>query len=129
MPFIFSIPLGLSVLHMHETMIKIVCWLSFVFKFYVVFYIHTENILRITRERKKKRKRMGLDNGLFHFDPFATFVFLFSIPVHSLIFSVFYSLSFVDIYYYFMLILCVEWALDTVRVLVLMDLCSFSSRF
>lgn len=33
----FSIPLRFSVLHMHETMIKIVCWLSFVFKFCVCF--------------------------------------------------------------------------------------------
>lgn len=38
--YFLSIALGLSVLHMHETMIKIVCWLSFVFKFYVVFYTH-----------------------------------------------------------------------------------------
>lgn len=49
--YFLSIPLGLSVLHMHETMIKIVCWLSFVFKFYVVFHAHKMCVLAIRMEQ------------------------------------------------------------------------------
>lgn len=69
---------GLSVLHMHETMIKIVCWLSFVFKF---LYIAIYHGIYIIPYHTIQELRIGPDNGLFHFDPFATFVFAFSLSL------------------------------------------------